>query len=531
MKNRPRGEMKILDANCGLGWVPGKTCGARDPDTLLAMMDRVGIEQALVFATYARKGNWQQGNAWLMDAIKGHDRLLPCWVIAPEPLLDIRPAEWVARLKRAGVGAVRLCPSSQHHLVNPEVCGSLLQALARARVPVILDFEIVGWGPSLDWPSIASLATAFPELPLILPGSVLGASRNIHPYFQKHSQLYLDIGAYQEVDGIASFIREFGAHRAVFGTYFPDRGPEIALGLLHGRQLGPRARRAIAGGNMAALIAGRTPQRVPAEPAGPDAKMPVPAVDVHVHVGGYAFGGEPLTAEQAVKAFDAWGVQCGVASGLVLIHSQVREANQVILQACRKFPGRLYGWAFYDAAQPELSASVCQEMLNHPFFVGFKVYGPTEKRMLDDPGYNKMFAMADKHRLPILAHEDGYEDWSKTLTKLGKKWPHANILHAHHGGCQDEAGAARLAALLKKHDNLWHDTVTSGGPPDTIGHLVRATGGKRLCYGTDLAFMDVDGQNGKVLFADLTEVQRADVLRNNAVRLLPRLRAAGRRAS
>jgi len=515
---------EIVDANCGLGHVAGKDGGARTADELLTRMDRLGIHRALVYAVVARKGNWQYGNSWLMERIAGRrDRLIPCWVVAPEPTLHFKPAEWVATLKQAGVGAVRLCPRSQDHMLNPEVCGPLLRALSSGRVPVIIDFEVVGWGESLDWTAIGTLAAAFPKLPFILPGCVLGVSRNLHPYFRKYQNLYLDIGAFQEVGGVSDFVRAFGAHRAVFGTYFPDRGPEIALGLLHGRQLGGRARHAVAGGTLAALIAGKTPRAVRAGPASPDRKMPVPAIDVHVHLGNYTFGGPEFTAEAAIEAFDAWGVGCGITSGIELLGGLVKESNQTVLQACRKFPGRLYGWAFYDAAQPELSAEVCGQMLKERCFVGFKVHEGTDNRRLTDPGYRKMFAMADKMRLPILTHENIHDDFNRTLEKLIRKWPRVKILHAHHGGNKDEAGAAQLAVLLKKHANLWHDVAVSWAPPDAVRHVVRATGGKRLCYGTDLGFMDSDGQNGKVLFADLTESQRADVLRNNALRLIGRL--------
>jgi len=52
-----------------------------------------------------------------------------------------------------------------------------------------------------------------------------------------------------------------------------------------------------------------------------------------------------------------------------------------------------------------------------------------------------------------------------------------------------------------QYPDLWHDTVTSFGPPDAVGNFVRACGSKRLCFGSDLGLLDLDGQVGKVLFA------------------------------
>jgi len=429
----------------------------------------------------------------------------------------------VAAMQTADVKAARLCPRSQHHLLNPRVCGPLLDALAAARIPVILDFGIYGWGEAPDWPAIAELAGHWPSLPFILPGCVLAASRNMAPYFSAQPNLYLDMGAYQEIDGLAKFVRAYGAQRALYGSYFPYRGHEISLGLLRGRQLDPLARAAIGGGNLAALMQGRPPKPVQAGRPGVVRKLPVPAIDVHLHLGCDLVGTEEYTARQAVAAMDAWGVQCGIVSHLGALTGDVEEGNQALLAACRKHPGRLYGWAFFDAAQPRRSAAACQRMLQTRHFVGFKVHQGTDERKLDDAGYAAMFRIANDLEVPILAHENAHDKFEDTLANIAARWPRVRILHAHHGGTADPAAAAQHAARLSKCPNLWYETSTSFAPPDAVGHFVRATGGQRLCYGTDLGFMDNDGQTGKVLFADLNPRQRADVLRHNALRLIKRL--------
>ena len=514
---------RILDANCGLGHVPGKSGSARTAGDLLRIMDRLGIAAALVHSTEAVRGNWPYGNARLMREIRGRGRLIPCWVVAPDVLAGPRPAELVATMAAAGVRAVRLCPRSQRHSLTPLVCGPLLDCLAAARLPVILDFEIYGWNETPDWAAVAELASRWPTLSFILPGCVLAASRNMVPHLQRYPNLYLDIGAYQEVGGIAAFIRAFGGHRAVWGSAFPHRGHEIALGLLQGRQLGPRARAAIGAANLAALMEGRVPRPIPAEPPAVARKLPLAAIDVHMHLGCDLAGTAEFTADQAVAALDAWGMQCGVASHLAALSGDVAEGNDALLDACRRHPGRLYGWAFFDAAQPERSAASCRRLLRHRAIVGFKVHQGTDERKLDDPGYEAMFQMANALSLPILAHENSHDGFETTLQKIARRWPRVRILHAHHGGTTDAPAAQQMARRLQRFPNLWLETSTSFAPPDAVGHLVRAGGGQRLCYGTDLGFMDNDGQTGKVLFADLTRKQLADVLRNNALKLIPRL--------
>jgi len=516
-------ELNIIDVNSGLGHVPGKSGSLRTAGELLGVMDRLGIRTALVHNPEAVKGNWQHGNARLMDIIRGQPRLMPCWVVVPDASAGPRPPALVAAMRAAGVKAARLCPRSQRHLLNRVVCGPLLDALSQARLPVVLDFEIYGWGDTPDWPAVAELAEGWPRLPLIIPGCVLGAARNLYPYFKRCPNLYLDIGAFQEIDGLARFIRTFGAHRALYGSYFPHRGHEISLGLLQGRQLDPASRAAVAGNNLQTLLAGRLPKPVHAGAPGVVHKLPVPAIDVHVHLGCDLVGTDEFTADQAVAALDAWGVQCGIVSHLAALSGDVEEGNRALLEACRRHPGRLYGWAFYDAAQPERSAVSCRRLLRSRSIVGFKVHQGTDERTIDDAGYRAMFQMANKLNLPILAHEDAHDRFEATLKKIAARWPRVRILHAHHGGTTDLAAAKQMARRLKRCPNLWLETSTSFAPPDAVGHLVRAGVARRLCYGSDLGFMDNDGQTGKVLFADLTPTQRVNVFRRNALGLIQRL--------
>ncbi|NQU75877.1 MAG: amidohydrolase family protein, partial [Planctomycetes bacterium] len=469
------------------------------------------------------KENRRRGNARLMDQIRGHDRLLPCWVVAPPSAGEPDPDRTVSAMKNAGVVAARLCPKSQYHQFNPLICGPILEKLAAARIPVIVDFQIIGWGETHDWAGLSAVAGAFPDLPFIVPGCVLKASGNVHPCFHRHSNLYLDIGAYQEPEALADFVGTFGSHRALFGTYYPARGVEIALGLLHGRQLCPGARKAIAGANLSAILKGKTPEPVaPGEPA-PMAKLPLAAIDVHVHIDFDDGEGTEYGPRQAVEAFDAWGVQCGIASHWAGLSGYVREGNEDMLNACRKFPGRLYAWAVFDASQPDISADSARKMLREDCFVGFKVHTCIDERTLADDGYDKMFEIANELEVPVLNHGNNDEEFAKALEKIAKKYPRVNILHAHHGGTSSPDYAKKLSELLERFPNLYHESCASFAPPDAIANLVRASGGKRLCYGTDLGFMDNDGQTGKVLFADITESQRADVLRNNALRLIRRL--------
>jgi predicted TIM-barrel fold metal-dependent hydrolase len=269
---------------------------------------------------------------------------------------------------------------------------------------------------------------------------------------------------------------------------------------------------------------GRTPAPVRQELAACRRKSPPGAVDVHMHIGPSEFGGPDFTAADAVAAMNAWGIRCGVVSHMAAVSAgDIQGGNQDLLAACHKYPGRIFGWATFDAGQPELSVKSCRKLLQDKSIVGFKIHQSTDGRLLGDEGYEAMLDIANRLSLPILVHENQHDKWEATLEKITGKWPKAQILHAHHGGTADPVAARQIAERLVKFPNLWYETSTSFAPPDAVGNLVRAGAGKRLCFGSDLGFMDIDGQVGKVLFADLTTRQKADVFRNNSRRLIRRL--------
>src|SRR5262249_25988931 len=124
----PEAQVVILDANAWLGHYPFRAVPHHTPDGLLRLMDRHGIDRAVVASLHAVfYRDPQPGNEELARWVAPHrDRLVPCAVLTP------LYAGWEGDLGRWceewGMRGVRLFP--EHHRYS--LAGPECLALARA---------------------------------------------------------------------------------------------------------------------------------------------------------------------------------------------------------------------------------------------------------------------------------------------------------------------------------------------------------------------------------------------------------------
>lgn len=228
--------MKItfFDANCAIGGgLSAVNSGIRDSEGLLRVMDKKGIDRALVFHSLAKENLMKKGNAKIAEEAARNPRLLPCWVAMPHYSGECEsPADMLKGMKKLGIKAVRIFPV--YHKVNLHIWlwEELFSVLSRHRIPVFVDFSNTGWSQEIDWDGIHKICLAFPELPLILLRQGQVADRYLYFLLDKHRKLYLETSYYQVNDGIGSLVRRFGPERLVFGTGMPLYQPDCPINAL-----------------------------------------------------------------------------------------------------------------------------------------------------------------------------------------------------------------------------------------------------------------------------------------------------------
>ncbi len=242
-------QVRPMDCNCRIGtFEKMEPPHFTDLDGLLAEMDYLGIQQALVMHSWASSWAPRLGNEKIDELLAGHEDLYPCYVGLPGATGELPPpAEFAAHIRERH-GAVRLFPVNQQWDFTHWGAGDLLEALDAHAVPTLIDMQ------QTNWAQIADILPRYQQLPLIILGTSYRITRHIYPLFEKHDNLYLESNTFQTTWGIEDVCERFGAERLIFGTGLPEMEGGGALVQLAYNCLTDAETALIAGDNLRNLL-------------------------------------------------------------------------------------------------------------------------------------------------------------------------------------------------------------------------------------------------------------------------------------
>lgn len=245
-------KLPYFDCFCSIGRV-GHPILLDIPDVagLKEEMAAAGVERALVSHNLARLGDPVVGNARLMGEISGHPELEPVWFLLPHHTGEMpEPGRLLAAMKAAGVRAARLDPGRAHQSFSlAEWCaGDLLSALEEARLPLILDADIV------TWDEVQALLERHPGLPVIAANCTYRFNRFLYPLFESHPNFHIEISRYLGAGAIEDVVRRFGSWPLLFGTNMPHYTGAAAVGRLAYAEIERDEKESIAGGNLRGIL-------------------------------------------------------------------------------------------------------------------------------------------------------------------------------------------------------------------------------------------------------------------------------------
>ena len=251
--------MELFDAGCMIGPWPTEALAYEDAAGLLREMDRVGIARALVYHSLAWQHRPSAGNAALMEAIREHPRLEPCWGVLPTGD-DGAPDEVCGQLARAGVRAVRIWPRDQVYPLAEWSCGPMLAALAARRYVLCVDLDqIVAPLGRYDvdpagWQQIEWLCATYPRLSVVVTRTGYRALRVLPLLLARHRGLSVDLSYFSTHEGVETVTETFGPGRIVFGTGQPLVDPGGPVARLAYAAVGEADRGRIAHANLEHLL-------------------------------------------------------------------------------------------------------------------------------------------------------------------------------------------------------------------------------------------------------------------------------------
>ncbi|HUT33938.1 MAG TPA: amidohydrolase family protein [Planctomycetota bacterium] len=230
----------LIDVNAYLGHFAFRQLRHNTASGLLKLMDRAGIDRAVVSSASAiAYRNPQAGNEELHAEAQAHpNRLIPFAVINPSY------AGWQDDLKICcddfGMVGLRLYPRWHNYRLSDRCCLDLANAATERGMAVSIpiraeDARQRSWlvdVPDVPLDEIAALVKACPQARFILVNgagfvrSALGQKNNGLPanYFTEISRLSAVLA-----NEIGQLVANLGADRVVFGTGMPFNYPDPAL--------------------------------------------------------------------------------------------------------------------------------------------------------------------------------------------------------------------------------------------------------------------------------------------------------------
>ena len=245
-------KLKFFDCNCTIGRLAYPTLGdISDVDGLLKEMQIAGVEESLVYHIISRDGHPPLGNRLLMETIKNHDQLHPVWVVIPHHTKEMTsPENLLQEMKEQNVKAVRIFPTRTLHSFSIEdwCAGELLHSLDLARIPVILDLEI------LSWDDVHTILKKYRQLPVIASNCTYRHNRFTYPLLEKFDNLYIELSRFMGAGAVEDVVKRFGSRPLLFGTNMPQYTGTAAVALLTYSDIDRKDKEAIAGTNLRNLL-------------------------------------------------------------------------------------------------------------------------------------------------------------------------------------------------------------------------------------------------------------------------------------
>jgi predicted TIM-barrel fold metal-dependent hydrolase len=256
-------------------------------------------------------------------------------------------------------------------------------------------------------------------------------------------------------------------------------------------------------------------------------------VDAHHHVFTpvHRPGADWSEVDHLIAAADALGIErvyCSrpLTGGVLAPIEAVREANDSVLAAMRRHPGRIGGYCF---VQPGNGAAALDEMERcfAAGMIGVKLYNQFK---YSDPIVHPIAERCIAHRVPFLGHSAFLTD-PRALAQqprashaldfgtLAQRYPELILILGHINGGGDWEWALKA---LRGCPQVYLDTSGSVLEDDTVGRCVRELGVHRVLFATDGV---MEGGVGKILSAGLAPEQREAVFWRNFQGILERRRA------
>jgi predicted TIM-barrel fold metal-dependent hydrolase len=520
----------------------GKRAG-KDPlepwktETLIREMERCAIHGALVYAHVAAETHPDVGNPIVDQLCQEHERLYPCWVGLPHHTGEFpEPAKLIEQMQAKGVRALKLYPRVFQFPVNDLCLAPLLGALEEAGILLIIDRGQDGHpNVEITWDELRWVAETFPKLNILLHGVRWEATRELTPLAVHCPNIHFEFSNYQGNRMLEYWCEKIGHERLLFGTEALNKSLGAARAYVDYSILTTEQRNAIAGGNLARLLGVDLPKPY-ATPRHDDAilaraleGLPIEdmtVIDAHAHFTKKgSMGATRVFMNEAdvaglVERNKRLGVDKTAASPWTGIWTDHHLGNEDTIEGLREFPDNLVGYAVFDPHYVEDWEAELKYCYETHGMKGIKAYWPRTGIPYNDRKLDPWWEYGNKHHLFAKMHPS--DNFVEEMHDLAQRFPNVNFLLAHSGWtwkhCREHV------ALCKAYPNCFCEITFTAVLNGTIEWMVEQLGSGRVIYGSDAPMRDPFPQFGWVVYADISEDAKRDIIGRNMEKIIAKVK-------
>lgn len=248
----------------------------------------------------------------------------------------------------------------------------------------------------------------------------------------------------------------------------------------------------------------------------------VSVIDTHTHMGDIYGASEPIHGiDDCIGLMDRENIESIWCAPHPDLFGQA-GVNTEIKSIMSAYPDRVKGYFGYNPNYAEEYAAHFGEILSVDGFIGFKILPAYHNYSLDGAAYADALQFADEHSLVVLCHVWGNVPFNspKEVRGVLKKYKNLQFIMGHSAPNElDEA-----IRLAQEFENAYLDICDIHRNGGTVAKMVDAAGSEKVLFGTDLPWYDPNYAIGSVLFAKITDRDRKNIFRENALRILGNIR-------
>jgi predicted TIM-barrel fold metal-dependent hydrolase len=244
-------------------------------------------------------------------------------------------------------------------------------------------------------------------------------------------------------------------------------------------------------------------------------------IDSHCHLGySHNFYYPKAGIDELIGDADKMGVEKLCVAPMLALEGDHKLGNLHAYEAAQKYPGRVYGLLVLNPHKPEEADGEIKKYYHLPEFLGVKVHPSGHKYPLTGDAYMEIFEKLEKRGGFVLTHtweDSGYND-AAACEQVLKTFPSLNFILAHSLGVRN--GVYKAIALANHYENAYLDTCGFEFSHVSIEILMRKTAQEKVFYGSDVPYLDIRNGVSRILFADLPDEVKVNLLRHNYERFL-----------